>query len=212
MFFPATHVQQVYIILRVVIIEIIYVIGAPSLWPLTPQVHPQRLLNSGPSTEVQTNRTPRGEKATSGNGQLERSPAYWCENDHYWGGKKRSDGVDWAADRVGGRRWQDKTPDQWLRQWDKHLLGHCAGNGGLDLTLLFPHCEQGWAVWGRTRGAKHLQWPVGVELWFPSLAHVITANLQKGGSMEPHLPNDFTLIPHMLKILSIFHVWFLKEL
>lgn len=92
--------------------------------------------------------------------------------------------IDWGG--WGG--WQDKTPDQWLRQWDKHLLGHCAGNGGLDLTLLFPHCEQGWAVWERTRGAKHLQWPVGVELWFPSLAHVITANLHKGGSMERHLP------------------------
>lgn len=108
MFFPTTHVQQVYIILCVVIIEITYVICAPSLWPLTPQVHPQRLLNSVASTEVQTNRTPRGDKATSGNGQCERSPAYWCENDHYWGEKKRSDGVDWAADRVGGGK-GDKT-------------------------------------------------------------------------------------------------------
>lgn len=118
----------------------------------------------------------------------------------------------WSSE--GGGKVTRQKPDQWLRQWDKHLLGHCAGNGGLDLTLLFPHCEQGWEVWERTRGAKHLQWPVGVELWFPSLAHVITANWHKGGSTEEHLPISrfLTLFPHMLQIIYTFPVWFLKAL
>lgn len=150
----------------------------PSLWPFTPTVHPQRLLNSAPSTEEQTNKTPRGGKAASGNRPRERSPVYWCENDHYWEEKKRSDGVDWAADRVREKKVTRQNPDQWLRQWDKHLLGHCAGDGGLDLTLLSHTVNRpGW--FGSVQGGMRPQWPVGVKLWFPSLAHVITANWQK---------------------------------
>lgn len=65
---------------RFVMIKLISVIWNPSLWPLTTTPtpsDPQRLLNSAASTEEQTNKTPRGgTKATSGNGQRKRSPAY----------------------------------------------------------------------------------------------------------------------------------------
>lgn len=110
-----------------------------SLWPLTPSVHPQRLLKSAPSTEEQTNKTkhPRVVGPPLGTGREKGAPVYWCENDHYWEGKKRPDGVDWAADRVRGKKKVTRqNPDRWLRQWDKHLLGHCSVDGGLDLTLL----------------------------------------------------------------------------
>lgn len=192
--FLTTHVQHS---LGVVVIELAYVICTPSLWLSTPpQVRPRRLLNSAPLTEVQTNKAPRGDKATSGYGQGERSSQYWCENDHYWERKKRCDGVDWAVDRLRKRkkkRWQDKTYDQWLRQWDKHLLSHCAGNGGLDLTSLSHSVEQAWTVLECTRGAT---WPMGVELWPHSLAHAITANQNKGGRTEQQLQKGFSVIPH----------------
>lgn len=51
------------------------------------------------------------------------------------------------------KRWQDKNRDQWLRQWDNHLLDYCgpsaaAAAAGVDLTGVFPHYEQdgvrGW--------------------------------------------------------------------
>lgn len=79
--------------------------------PHTPhaQVHLSLLLNSASLTEVQTNKTPWGNEATSGNGQSERSLTYWCEIDHYWEKRKRSDGVDWAVCCwLSEKRWQDK--------------------------------------------------------------------------------------------------------
>lgn len=91
--------------------------------PPLPAVHPCRLLNSASLTEEQTNKTPWGNEATSGNRHSERSLAYWCGIDHYWEkGKEKegkeeiwreelwSDGVDWAVRCCSSeKRWQDKT-------------------------------------------------------------------------------------------------------
>ena len=60
--------------------------------PPLPAVHPCRLLNSAPLTEEQTNETPRGNEAASGNRRSEWSPAYWCGIDHYWEERRRKEG------------------------------------------------------------------------------------------------------------------------
>lgn len=96
---------------------------ATSSLPPLPAVHPCRLLNSASLTKEQTNKTPWGNEATSGNRHSERGLVHWCGIDHYWRkGKEKegkmeiwreelwSDGVDWAVCCCWGeKRWQDKT-------------------------------------------------------------------------------------------------------
>lgn len=115
-----------------------------------PTVHPCRLLNSASLTEEQTNKTPWGNEATSGNRRSERSLAYWCGIDHYWGKRRRKGGKRGDMERRALIWWSGlsclplfewrkvtrQNPDQWLRQWDNHLWGHCAQSAGLDLTKL----------------------------------------------------------------------------
>lgn len=156
----------------------------PRYGPPLPAVHPCRLLNSASLTEEQTNKTPWGNEATSGNRQSERSLAYWCGIDHYWGKRKRKGGKRGDMERRALIWWSGlsclllfewrkvtrQNPDQWLRQWDNHLSGHCAQAGGLDLTKL-SHTMNRTGQCEGVRGVMWPRWPQDGELGWPSSAH-----------------------------------------
>lgn len=95
------------------------------------------------------------------NGDMKRGALIW------WSGLS-------CLPLLGWKKVTRQNPDQWLRQWDNHLSGHCAQSGGLDLTWAFPHYERGRTACVK-RGVMWPQWPVRAEQWFPSSAHMITA-------------------------------------
>lgn len=113
--------------------------------------------------------------------------------------KKGKDLMEWielsGADRVKKKKKKvtRQNPDQWLRQRDNHLVGHCAESGGLDLTN-FSHTMnrtgQCWSI----QEVMQLHWPVGAELRLPSLAHVITAGWHKAGATEQRQLNCPSII------------------
>lgn len=82
--------------------------------------------------------------------------------------RKGKDLMEWIE--LSAAHWVkkgDKTnPDQWLRQWDNHLSGHCAESSGLDLTKL-SHTMNRTGQCGCVWGVVWPQWPVAVELCAP---------------------------------------------
>lgn len=131
----------------------------PSLWPFTPTHPPPPLMStlSGCSIQLLQQRNkqtkqPGVVRPPLGTGSEKEAPC--IDVRMIITERKRKDLTEWIELLI---EWEEKkvtwqNPDQWLRQWDKHLLGHCAWDGGLDLTLLSHTVNRPGRVGSVTRG------------------------------------------------------------